>query len=428
MIGKLSIGEQYKELLLARQALTPSFSQKVFVWALLALKVQNWVLEAEFSYGGVPQIIKYILAGFFVVAMLYSLYQRPLAISYYGLLAPVVFAFCCLSLWLVAQSFKPNVRYFQFFFAAKYYAMPFLLPVFILFTRFDLKFVKYLIEFSIKFIPILILLELFVLARLNIEYWQEQLHLAHIFNFALPLVLLNIHYMPKMKKQRTMLLVYYFILVILGSIYGRRGYVIDLVLLLGAYYMLMAFNRVVSFNRKLRTAAMVTVVVLAMVMMLGTLKSSLYIFERGFDSAAFEETRGSVFKEFFADFGTVSSDWLWGRGLDGRVLRTMDQENGGYGNIIENGYLYVLLKAGGIYLLLMVLIFLRSIYLGFFKSRNQMSKSFAAILLLYLIGMIAFNLPVFSPDYVVAWICVVLCHVKDIRKLEDRQVRLLLNI
>jgi hypothetical protein len=106
----------------------------------------------------------------------------------------------------------------------------------------------------------------------------------------------------------------------------------------------------------------------------------------------------------------------------------MDTEGGGIGDTIENGYLYILLKAGGIYLGLFVMIFLRAIYLGWFKSSSQFAKSLAALILIHLIVMIQFNLPVFSSEYVMIWICVAMAYSKDIRKLDDKQVKLILNL
>jgi len=42
--------------------------------------------------------------------------------------------------------------------------------------------------------------------------------------------------------------------------------------------------------------------------------------------------------------------------------------------------------------------------------------------------MVAFNLPVFSSEYVVVWICVVLCNSSELRKLSDEEVKLILNV
>jgi hypothetical protein len=224
------------------------------------------------------------------------------------------------------------------------------------------------------------------------------------------------------------LIIYFLGLIAIGSYYGRRGYVLDMLFMFAFYFLLTSMNKVVSIGKKVRLFVVISLVVFGFFMMFSTLKSNVYIFERGLDSDAWDETRGAVFTDFFADFGTSAGDWLWGRGLEGKVLRTMDTEGGGIGDTIENGYLYILLKAGGIYLGLFVMIFLRAIYLGWFKSSSQFAKSLAALILIHLIVMIQFNLPVFSSEYVMIWICVAMAYSKDIRKLDDKQVKLILNL
>jgi len=428
MVTSASIATQYEELLATRRALEPTLSQKLFTWSLLGLKIHSWVMLVEEYYGGVPHVVKYVLALFFLFSMFYMLLRRPLTLKYYGGLAPAILIFSIYSLILVAQSFRFETRYLQFVLAAKYYVMPFFFPVFILMIRFDIRWFKYVMSFSLKFLPVLLLVQLSVLAMMNQDLWQEHLFRMHMFNFGLPLVLLNMNYLIAQKWQRNLLLLYFLLLVVIGSIYGRRGYVLDIVFLLAAYYALMSLNRVVSIKKKVRAFVLVLGSVMAFIFALGFLKDNLYIFQRGFDSDAWDETRGSILIDFFADFGTVAGDWIWGRGLDGTVLRSMNEEEGGVGNIIENGYLFTLLKAGGLYLLLMVLIFLWSAFLAFFRSRNYLVKSFATILVLHLVIMVAFNLPVFSSEYVVVWICVVLCNSSELRKLSDEEVKLILNV
>ena len=384
-------------------------------------------MQAETALG-IPQAVKYALALYFIATLFYLLFKRTQKPSYYGFMIVPAVIFSLYSLWLVGQTFRLDIRYFQFLLAAKFYVMPFFFPVLLLFIKFDMRFVKYVMHFSLKFIPWLLLVMLTVLAGLNMDVWEEHLYRLHIFNFALPLVLLNIHYLSGKSRQRTLLIIYFLGLIAIGSYYGRRGYVLDMMFMFVFYFILTSLNRIVSLAKKVRLFVIIALMVFAFFMTFSILKNNLYIFERGLDSDAWDETRGAVFTDFFADFGTASGDWLWGRGLEGKVLRTMDTENGGYGDTIENGYLFTLLKAGGLYLGLMVLMFLRAAYLGWFRSKNQFSKSLAALIFIHLIVMIQFNLPVFSSEYVMIWICVVMAYSKDIRKLDDKQVKLILNL
>jgi hypothetical protein len=423
----MTIADQYKELLDARRAMAPTLSQKMFVWALLAMKINAWISEAEFIFG-IPQIVKYVLVLYCLFAMSYMVYQRPQTLRYYGLNGITVALFCVYSIWLAAGTFKTGGKYFQFLLAAKYYVLPFVLPIFLLLPRYDMRLISYLMQFSIKLIPLNFLVLFTVFATLNPDNWYEHLYRLHIFNFALPFVLLNIHYLVGKGRQRNLLMILYLGLMLAGAIYGRRGYVLDMIFMFAFYYLLMSFNRVVSVAKKVKSFVVVGIAVFAFIMALGFLSKKLLIFERGLDKDGWDESRGSVFRDFFSDFGTKPGDWIWGRGLDGRVLRTMDIEGGGYGDTIENGYLYIFLKAGGIYLVMLMLLFLHAAFLGWFKTANQLTKAASAVIIIHVIGMISFNLPVFNAEYAMIWIAVGICYSPDIRKLTDERVKLLLNL
>jgi hypothetical protein len=427
MLGTLSIADQYSELLAARRAMSPTLSQKLFVWSLLVMKVNAWVSVSEAVYG-FPQIFKYIMVVFCLFSFFYMLYQRPLSPSHYGFAGIIVVIFSLYSLKLAAGTFRTGDRYLQFLLGGQYYVLPFVLPVFILFSRIDMRVISYIIRYSLKFIPVLLLLLLSVLATINPDRWYEHLFRLHIFNFALPFVLLNMHYLNGRTRQKNMLILLYLGLMLAGAIYGRRGYVLDMIMLFFFYYILLSFSKVVSVGKKVRNYFFVGLAVFVFVLMLGTLSSKLYIFERGLNKEGWDESRGAIFDDFFADFGSNPADWIWGRGLDGKILRSIDPEGGGYGDTIENGYLYIFLKAGGFYLFLMMFLFLQAAYLGWFKSSNQLTKAASAIIIIHVIGMISVNLPVFNAEYAMVWIAVVICNSRAIRRYSDEQMKLLLNL
>jgi hypothetical protein len=427
MIGTLSIAEQYNELLAARRAMSPTLSQKLFVWSLLVMKVNAWVSLSESTFG-FPQIFKYIMVIFCLSAFLYMLYQRPLSLSHYGITGIIVVIFSLYSLMLVAATFRLEARYLQWLLGRQYYVLSFVLPVFILFSRIDMRVISYMIRYSLMFIPAMLLILLYVLANINHEIWQQHLYMMHIFNFALPFVLLNIHYLRGKDRQKNMLIVLYLGLILAGAIYGRRGYVLDMIMLFFFYYVIISFSKVVSIAKKLRNYFFVSLALFVFILMLGTLSNKLYIFERGLNKDGWDDSRGRILEDFFADFGSYPGEWIWGRGLDGWILRTINPEEGGYGDLIENGYLYILLKAGGFYLFLMMFILLFAAYLGWFKSRNQLTKAASAIIIIHVIGMISFNLPVFNAEYAMVWISVVICFSREIRRYTEEQVKLLLNL
>jgi hypothetical protein len=139
-------------------------------------------------------------------------------------------------------------------------------------------------------------------------------------------------------------------------------------------------------------------------------------FSTGFDS------RTTVLDEFIYDFNKTPSDWILGRGLYGEYYSqttaiNIDQNTR---DGIENGYLNHILFGGWIYLGSLILISLPAIYLGFFKSRNILSKAFAAIIVIYFIDMIGFGLPAPHIKYLMIFISISGCYSKWLRNLPDR--------
>jgi predicted membrane protein len=140
--------------------------------------------------------------------------------------------------------------------------------------------------------------------------------------------------------------------------------------------------------------------------------------------SGFEESRSRVFTDFFEDFNS-SSDWLFGRGLEGTVRRTIMEE--GISNTIENGFLFLILKGGLIYTALFVVILLRASYLGVFKSKNDIVKALASLIFIHVVMMLYFNLPDYSTRYVLIWIFASVCFTPEMRNLSNEEVHYAIN-
>lgn len=153
------------------------------------------------------------------------------------------------------------------------------------------------------------------------------------------------------------------------------------------------------------------------IIILLTLVSILFIFNTSLFDAFFNKMEGGmssreqVIEDFFIDFNKTPSDWIWGRGLfgefDAGVLN--DNDNTGLRDAIENGYLMLILKGGGIWLVLLILISLNSVYKGLFKSNNIFVKGCACIILLYFLDMIGFGVPQASLKYVMVFLSIAVC-------------------
>ena len=409
---------------LADKYFKPSLVVKLIVWSFLMINIFNWEVEAEDM--GFPSIVKYLFSVSSIVIIIYAILKRPVELSYYGIAAPLVIAFALYSLYMVAGSFRTDTKYFQLTFGAKYYVLAWLYPVFLLFIKTDILFLRYYVKFSQKILPYCLVAALLILAFLNVDRWLQHFYGLWVFDIAATLLVLTLFYVGKTKRDRYVIFGYFFFTAILSAYYGRRGILFNVVEILLFFLLLRLNNPLIKVRKKSQTILYSVLLLIAVVAVANVFASKLFIFERGLDSDAWDESRGRVVDEFFADF-TSQSDWLFGRGIDGRVLRTIDLESGGMGDTIENGFLYTLLKGGGIFLGLQMAIFLISAYLAWFKSRNHYTKAFSAMILIHIVGMVSYNLPVFSMSYINVWLVAVMGYSSAIRGLTNKQIQVLLN-
>ena len=304
-----------------------------------------------------------------------------------------------------------GVIYIQRTLADRAFLIPYLLPVIILFIKFDQDFFSALFRYaSVLMFPVIFFLLYTLIFDLNQPSWLEQFELINLFNVASGFLLLTSH-LTKRKYVSKIVILYYILFVVLSLIYGRRGGVISCVLLL----MFMIYVRLRSplFNIRHRTKMYLAGILIVMfVLSFGYLLKSTYAFERGFSKEGFQESRGAVFTDFFEDF-TSTQDWIFGRGIQGRVYRSIYSQ--GTLDIIEQGFLTVILRGGLLYLVPFVLIFLRAAWLGFFRSNNDLVKALAILVFLHLALMFYFNLPDYSTYYVFIWISITACFNKRMR-------------
>lgn len=163
-----------------------------------------------------------------------------------------------------------------------------------------------------------------------------------------------------------------------------------------------------------------------------TIAGSLFLFNSGgmFDTFFNKmeggmSSRKQVIDDFYNDFNRTPNDWIYGRGLfgefDGGVLNT--NENTGLRDAIENGYLQLILNGGWIWLGLLILVSIFSVYKGLFKSQNILVKGCACIILLYYLDMIGFGVPVASLKYIMVFLSISVCSSKRWRAYSDDDIK-----
>ncbi len=134
-----------------------------------------------------------------------------------------------------------------------------------------------------------------------------------------------------------------------------------------------------------------------------------------------EDTRSYVEVAMKADMKPI--DWLIGRGLNGTYFCPGINPKSDQRNIIETGYLQIILQGGIISISLLGLIILPAVYLGLFKSTNMLSKGAAIFIILWIVYQYPRIVTSFDMYYMLIWICVGICYSPKIRNLSDSVIK-----
>ncbi len=144
-----------------------------------------------------------------------------------------------------------------------------------------------------------------------------------------------------------------------------------------------------------------------------------FVMERGD-----EDTRSGVEQYMSADMSRM--DWFFGKGIHGEyfcpIVVTVDDASG-YRDVIETGFLQILLKGGYTSLLLLLMILVPAIYRGLFKSSNLLAKASAVYILLWLAFCYPSVVVGFMIHYIVLWVAVGICYSEQIRNLPDSTIK-----
>lgn len=392
-----------------------------FVFALVCINMFQLCSAIEAAWG-IPKVAKY---GFSLLALA--------LISYFRIHARRKWSsefqwglgvwFGLFSIMLLVDSVRVEIFYIQEVFASRYYLMPYLLPLLLLSAHIDIRLLAKVLNLSKKLLIPAVLTILYIILRYRGSgEWEQLASFIRIFDIFLLLLLLCAH-MYERVNVTIYVFAYYICSFLLIGIYGRRGGFI----LIGVALCLALWQQLKSRAIPSATKGML---MLTCVLLLGVASifsqhiQNMRVFERGLSKEGFDNSRSTVFNDFFEDFGGIR-DWLVGRGINGTVQRTI--RGGDVARGIENGYLTILLRGGLLYLGPMLLLMLRSSFLGFFRSRNDLSKALAMIVVWQLLNMMAFGLPDFSTSYVLVWVAISAGFNPNLRMLDDFAVRAVLN-
>jgi len=398
----------------------------LLIAGLFLLNIFQFLEYADYRYG-IPTFIKYIISLYVIGILIFYRIRNPLKPVHGGFFYPLIIVFTLMSIIMVIYALTAvnSLFYLQMIFGKRYFFLPYVLPILLLFTKFDLDFLSSLFRWSsILIFPALfiqIYIVLFTISPEPEEYINQE-NLIRIFDIAGAFLLLTSQI--SRKKYISYAVIFYFLLwIIMYSIYGRRGELANIIIML---ILMIIFRLRSSFLKigdrmKIYLAGLVIIIAL---LLYGNLFKSTFVFQRGFNKEAFEESRGVIFEAFFNDFGTTS-DWIFGRGINGTVLRSL--HDGREANFFENGFITILLKGGLLYSIPFILILLRASYLGLAKSNNEMVKVMGSLILAHVMYMFTWGIPIFSTQFIFIWISVSACFTPEIRKYSNREVYQAIN-
>ena len=246
------------------------------------------------------------------------------------------------------------------------------------------------------------------------------------------IILLTIAYHSRRVKIVTVLT--FIISLLLMVLHARRNMILYLSLVLIFLLIIMLF----SSSKQVKRSRMSFILGLVFIASLSFLVIYLlnldftYTIER-FTTTASEGinySRETVLEEFKTDFNRTPVDWWIGRGLNGTFYSLLGGGRDAFGalqagqrEVIENGYYYLILKAGLLYVIPFALLSIIGFIKGFFYSRNMLSKAAAAIVLINLVDLIGFGMPGLHLKYLILWFSLALCYSTRIRNYSDDLIK-----
>jgi hypothetical protein len=394
----------------------------IYIFCLIAFFNFVSVLQTIIYFNS---IIKYIIPVlFFITSLTLYLKSRPNwlitktdKIIYY--------IFSGFTIYLLVDSIRFEVFYIQEFFVGELYLLPYLLPLFMINITLEPVYLKLYFSIIKKLLLAGLLILLVIVVNLNFEKWYFHVHLYELFLFGFPIIFLLMGFFRSI-KLKILLYIVFILMLFIVAFYGRRSILGDIILLFVFLQLIQISSKTVSKITLAIRYSLLFLIIIPTILLYSENITQLTVFQRGFDRDAWDESRGVVMLDFFEDF-VSTQDWVFGRGLNGKIKRTIgDSKETGFGTSIENGYLTLVLKGGNVYFFFLLYFFLRAIYLGWFKSNNDFTKAFAALLLIHLLGMIAFNIPVFNHRYMLLWLSIPICFSVYYRSLNNELVKQLI--
>lgn len=321
----------------------------------------------------------------------------------------VTLLFLCWNIYLIIGSFSNILNPFGNYFNLKYYISGGLYLFFIPFlccVDFNLCFYIKTFKLIFKFLFIYLLCAILFYATstpINLELFTRYLVGGG------GILLLTLSYYSE--RRQKIIVFSMLVATIIMMLLARRNIVVFLGSVIVFAYMINYWWKD-SFQRK-RKVFFRGIMVLIFILGLPILAYSNVFGDFIYKMNGGMSSREDVIECFYIDFNNNPADWIYGRGFwgefDGGVLNNENSESG-LRTRIENGYLQLILKGGLMYLILLVLVSVKAMYKGFFKSRNMLCKGFASLILINFVDMIGFGVPEVTLKYMMVFVAIAACN------------------
>jgi hypothetical protein len=378
------------------------------VWELLAVtKIA----------GGKTQTILIILSLIpFVYSSFILLKDYKFENSYFKFIFSL---FICYQLLIVIRGWSFSYNDLKTYMQTWYVFWPFIIPLFVFFDKkiatFGLLF-KWMYYSGLFFLFISLIFPFLLLRMLTAETF---------IGLFIPcgFLLLNASYLSNRKVNLSFLM--FFISIISLTYLARRSSLSTLLGFLVSAYFLNLMNKSKS---KLFQYFPLIIIISVFLLFSQFFENSKEVLFNKIESRFSEDTRTGVFELFFND---LNNNMLFGKGMNGVYYCPMNSgEIDGeiyqavqYRNLIENGYLQLLLTGGIIHIILFLLVLLPAAIKGIFMSSNQFTKACGVVIFLRLLDMFFYGLPSFTLAYILVWICVGVCYKTSIRRMTNDEIR-----
>lgn len=406
-------------------------SNRLFIVSLVLINLFLWTIYCEWGQKyGIPPFVKYLLSFISVTFIIIYRLSHPSKPDSGGLFKPMFFIFVgWSSILLVMVTINPHselwpgLSYLQRILGQQFFVIPYVVPLLLLYTKFDLKFFSQLFYFSLLLLIPAILIQLYVIliSGISVGDWEQQRR-TMIFDIGGIFLLLTAH-ISRRRYVFNIAILYFILMIYLYVQWGRRAMLLDAILLLCAMLVLRLRSVYLNLNDRMKIYFAGFAVIL-IILAFGNIAQSTYVFQRGFTKDALDQSRGFVYEAFFLDMDTAN-EWIFGRGLGGSIAREADTDR--VVDFVESGFLVLIYKGGLLYMIPFLVILLRASYLGLWRSKNDLIKALSIQLPIYIFSMYAWNWPEFSTKYVFMWISVTACLDPQMRNLSNEEIFISIN-